>query len=284
MFSDKMENKEANSKGVKIRITKVSRSDSYPDALKIIKDNDFTEDENFYYISFPEANNDLKQLFELIGTWKSTKIWLNDKEISKLNREARKTIFCPYFRECEGICKHNIGLGESYYTRDDPYYDKIIAEKESIIGLVNWAIPLIQSEEKDISEASRRVDYYQRDEIAVLSEDCKHLIFNRKEMEVYTRRKFQFESEFCPKFDEKKTLALIEKIPEQIVLSNSLTKEIRYYRELEKTRYLPISSTISDMEKETNEYEYEKKQAELIGDEVERRFRKVLSEFFERRK
>ena len=99
-------------------------------------------------------------------------------------------------------------------------------------------------------------------------------IFNRLKREL----------EYCPQIEEIKISEMIDSFPERIIISNDLVKTLTEYNgDFYLGRFRMERTQLDDELKNVDEYEYEKKQAELIGDEVEKRLRRVLSEFFEKR-
>lgn len=95
-------------------------------------------------------------------------------------------------------------------------------------------------------------------------------------LEKYVAKKLQVELNYCPIISEEKTFKFKDLIPEKI----TLPQEARQYLTDEPEEY-ENSPSITGSHNE--ELDYLKEQAKAIGEEVEKRFRKVLSEFFEKR-
>ncbi len=269
---------------LKYRVKKSTRID-YADTLEIILESDFTEEEKFFFVRFNDVDRKVKKFHNNVWGLKATRLWIKGKEVY-LEESGRhgitETIFCSYKEDCEGICKHNMGLARTWeVSRDDPFYDEKIAETDSIQGILKRIEKVKEDIKPDESE-----DYILREmenlSIVELRLEEKKYMMNKTVFRKYLEKKLGFEFEYCPIISKDDTLRIIEGFPEEFLLSEEM---IRY---LTRDRF-ETGMTVSSLERtegeeiEKEEWEYEKKQAELIGDEVEKRFRKVLSEFFNRR-
>ena len=121
---------------IKMRVTKKGRMKSYPDIVRSFQNSLVDEDESFYYVEFDETDKKLDRLFSTVGGWKATKIWIDGKEVD--NGDIGKVIFCPFLQNCDGICKHSLGLELYRMLYGSPFAYKKIAERESLEGLKTW--------------------------------------------------------------------------------------------------------------------------------------------------
>ncbi|MHA1408235.1 MAG: hypothetical protein ACTSSG_12760 [Candidatus Heimdallarchaeaceae archaeon] len=269
---------------LKFRVKKSKRAD-FLDSLAIIKQHKHEEDENFYYVYFAQADKEVKQLFKNVCRLKATKIWICGKEIyrDEVSYETlEKTIFCPYKETCEGFCKHSIGLEMGRkISWDDPFYNEKVAKQASLEALLNW----IKKNEKFTS-----IDYYEEDtvremqefSILELNKDKKLFTINKESLLEYINRKFSFELEYCPLIKREQFLNLVTEFPQEIKIEEKL---LDYFLEKER-RYIGITNRITTQREEEEEEltgEYEEKIIELLGKEIEKRLRKVLTEFFEKK-
>lgn len=269
---------------LKLRIKKSKRVD-FLDALEVIERSNHTKDENFYYVSYNEANRDAKFLFNDVWRFKATRVWVDGKEILKEEKYSERsidnTIFCPYKEKCEGLCMHNIEFGMwDDIPYDDPFHDDKIAQTKSVIGLEKW-----------FDETNEKLTLNSRNEYIVeemikysimeLKPDEEIISVDKNILKEFILRRLNFEMGYCSILSMEKTLGIVSRAPEEIQISEDF---IRYFK-MKTERYLGVLSRTSRDEVETKEedYEYEKKQAEFIGKEVEKRLRKVLSEFFDKK-
>jgi len=265
----------------KIRITKKSQSVLLPDVIELIKDYEKEEDGNFWYVYFTGEDMKIKKILDIVGGWKSTKFWIGDEEIPKYNRGPfESTIFCPYKERCQGLCMHDLDLYLYRYDWDDPFIEDKKGEQESIKGLYNWITSLENVSRKKFYRNNYRITLEFLMEQNILEKnDEGQLEINNENLEKIIKSKLDFELQYCPIILKDKTLGIITKFPDTLIFPDYLeiiTEDIDRFEEAE------ILVKVKEDEVD-NEYEYEKKQAELIGDEIEKRIRKVLSEFFEKK-
>ena len=270
---------------LRFRIKKSKRAD-FVDALIIIKESTFTEDEHFYYVQYEEENLDrnVKILFNNVWGLKATKLWINGREVYQEDYKQwtiDNTLFCVFKENCEGICLHTIEFGRwTEISADDPHYNEKIAQTCSIIGFENW----IKNNKETI--IPNYVNEYILDDMSKYSimnfkKEESLVELDKKIFQKYVVKKLKFEIDFCPIISREKTLNVIDGFPEKLTLSSEMVK----YFEHKYERPLGILSReiAEERDVEAEEINYEKLLAEYIGEEMERRFRKVLSEFFEKK-
>ena len=279
-----MEDSKTTESYLRYRVKKSKRVD-YADTLEIILENDFKEEENFYYVNFEEVDRKVKKFHNNVWGLKATRLWINGNEV--FIEEVRygnviETIFCPYKENCDGICKHDIGLMSHWsISTEDPFYYEKAAETRSLEGVLRWF-----KESSESTEPNYRDEYVLAEmnklSILELEEDEKKFTIDKTIIEKYIQKKLGFELEYCPVISKQDTLSIIDEYPREISITNEMLKHFAGER-------LTSGSTISRIERiedeeEMDEYVYEKEVTKIIGDELEERLRKVLSEFFEERK
>ncbi len=262
-----------------IRINKKTTSASLPDILNIIKNYEKKEDDSFWYIVFPAINSDLEELYELTNNWKTTRLWIQGKEIpNKLRWGIRDIVFCIYREKCEGQCMRDLRMNLYSYNYDDILIMEKMGENESIGGLKKWFENM--SEER----GSEDTHYFRErlrkflDSQIIQIEDNKNVILNKELLKKTVKKLYELELEYCPIIEEDNTIDIIEQFPNTTALPERIQRELEIERDTEETE-------VEDDEEweQKIEDEYLQKQARMFGDEVEKRFRKVLSEFFEKK-
>lgn len=121
-----------------IRMYKKHTSTTFADAMSIVKKYPNSSDENFLFVYFNEANDDMKNLLMLAKAWKVFKFYINDKEIPKEEIDIiSNTLFCEHKEYCEGICYNDVRFlykGDRYWFSQ---YD-IISELTDTSELNRW--------------------------------------------------------------------------------------------------------------------------------------------------
>ena len=271
-----MSNDENDTHLLKLRIPHKVRSDGIVDVISILKGFEHETDDRFFYISFNEPVQEAKRLVDIAGPWKATKIWINGEEIEGgFSYKLKETIFCTHYDDCNGICKHDLYLGLGIESE----------EEGSINALSNW---FETSEDNDSLDRNREnmwaINSMMSKSIIEIKED--KLIVNKHYLKDYIFGKLNDETKYCSIISKDKIEEVISNLPKTLSVSE---KAMRYlYSEYKKEftgrpAVLSLESSVEESNEE-DEYAYEKKQAEIIADEVEKRLRKVLSEFFDKMK
>ncbi len=270
---------------LKLRISKKVRSDAIVDVKTILQDCDHESDERFFYVYFTEPSKNAKKLIDITGSWKTTKVWIGGKEVEDpISYELRKTILCNYFDGCDGVCKHHLYLGFGDYVYPDDSLSKTkVPEEGSLAGLNIWFENNKESVENTF-ENERLI--YRLMKVSAIELDEDNVIFNKDILKEFLFQKLNDELKYCPIISTKKMEEIIYGFPDELnftdVLMKSLTSRDNNGYMLRSETDLPERREIGE-QSDLDEYEYDKKQAELIGDEVEKRLRKVLAEFFEKK-
>lgn len=273
-----MDSESYNEPFLKFRIPKKSTSISFIDAMRIIEEREYETDDTFYYVSFEEPLKIAKKLYKIISRMKGTKIWIKGKEVEEQTWTVDNTIFCTYWNDCEGKCKHNLEFNfDEFVYHDHPLYEEMVANNESVYGLEKW-LTENKDEMKFVHNNFNILHSFDRYLIIEYEDKLSDIKVNKDNLVKYVKKKLQFELEYCPIISEEKTLEFKNIIPDKIVLPEEAIK----YLSGEHEDFQTIR-TEGEGDVYTEELDHLKEQAKAIGDEVEKRFRKVLSEFFERR-
>ena len=73
-----------------VRFTTKTSSASLNDAIKLAEKCEHFIEGNFYFVHFDEPNNNLQKLLDLVKSWKTTQIFLNDNEVDVKRSEERR--------------------------------------------------------------------------------------------------------------------------------------------------------------------------------------------------
>ncbi len=125
-------------------------------------------------------------------------------------------------------------------------------------------------------------------------EKDKVLNLNKTLIKETVERSYSFELEHCPIISREKTIGIIDSFPDNTILPLRIQKELQIEKEreeeydeeetgVEEEEYDEEEAGVEEEEYDEEEEEYLKKQAEFIGDEIEKRLWKVLSEFFDKK-
>ncbi len=255
---------------IKIRVPQKSSSIIFVDIMTMLKEFETESNDKFFYVSFVEPTETARKFCDLASKMKGNKIWISGKEIEGWYWETAETIFCKYRETCDGICKHNLGFG--LYTgwhvdQAHPLSDEIKAKNESVEGLVKWYEENKEGfklESRNYQILRTMINSYL---IAEFDYESKEIPVNKELLIKYIENKLKFELEHCPIISAEKTLGLLEKIPEKIILPVAAGEYFMGER----------------IEDEGEEYESSGFTLEEFGEEIEKRFRKVLSEFFDKK-
>jgi hypothetical protein len=262
-----------------IRITKRTGSASIFDVKKIIEEYEKTEDEAFWYVYFSEGNKDFEQVFAYVSGWKTTKLWVKGEEFPleyHTRRNFQDTIFCKYKEKCDGSCLHNLDLNLNEHNWSDPFYKDKEAENESVQGLKKWFDNFETLQKTDNwrfgNTLAHMIDYN-----ILVKETADKLKLNKDLLKKHIQKKLEFELKYCPQISFAKTIEDISRFPVFLEISKR-TQGLLKEDSTDDITYDNLKDSDDD------EIDYEKRLAGFIGDEVEKRLRKVLSEFFETKK
>lgn len=226
---------------VVVRFNTKSQSMSIPDAINLAEDCEHYIEDKYYHVHFDEPYDNLKKLLDLIGSLKTTQIFLDDKEINSYT--LKEVLFCRDKLLCDGICKH-IQLG--YYPLD------------------NFTAPLTgESGEGTINEYEiRRLTPF------LEKRGENEFFFGKEKLKEYIKDEYFFELEYCDKINLQKIIDLVDGIPNILKLRDRSS-----YRD-------EISDEEFDTEvDEESSREEIKEIAEIFADAFEKRLRKVFKEY-----
>lgn len=261
-----------------IRIYSKTTSASLPDILSIIENYRIEEDNKFWFVIFPEINKDFETLYEMTGNWKTTKLWIKGKEIQKEYKwKIQETIFCISRDKCEGLCMHDLGMSIYSYGWYNILLEEKLGEYESVRGLKKWFEEMNENcEIESLQNFRSTLKNFLNSKLVVIEKD-KVLNLNKTFIKETVERSYSFELEHCPIISREKTVGIIDSFPDNTILPLRIQKELQIEKEREEEEEAGVE------EEEYDEEEYLKKQAEFIGDEIEKRLGKVLSEFFDKK-
>ncbi|MCE7748953.1 MAG: hypothetical protein GPJ51_11185 [Candidatus Heimdallarchaeota archaeon] len=262
-----------------IRINRRSSSASMPDINSIIEKCDNEEDDRFWYVIFQAITPELEELYELTGGWKSTKLWVYGKEIPKsLRWRIRSIIFCNYRDDCEGVCMHDLGMNLHSYNYTDILLEEKIGKNESIKGLKKWFEEMGEEKKGDSAYRFRACLKSFIDSQVIKIKNNESAILDKEQLKEVVKNLYNYELEYCPSIVKEKTIDIIDQFPNTTMLPIRFQKELQMEQESEEG----IDEDEEEWEQKSDD-EYLRKQAEFFGEEVEKRMRKVLSEFFNKK-
>jgi hypothetical protein len=229
-----------------VRFTTKTRSVSLNDAIKIAEECEHYKEANFYFVHFDEPNNSLQKLLDLIKSWKTTQVFLEDKEVDV--KSFSNTFFCQDILLCGGICTHpRIGWMKLSDFLDAIQVEKGIgyAEKYAIQSLTPFLEKIRANKFK----------------------------LNKDKLIDYIKNEWFFELEHCPIINANETLELVNKFPDEI--------EVRDRFAAFRDEDMPIGDLGESRGVDEETY---KEIAEIFADAFEKRLRKVFKEFYKAKK
>jgi len=218
-----------------VRFSKKTGSVTLNDAIKLAEKCEHYTEGDYYFVHFTEPDNNLQKLLDLIKSLKATQVSLDDAEVDV--RTLYNTVFCPDKLLCEGICTH---------------------PKIGWMGLSDFL------ERVQIEKGVGYVDEFGIQSLTQFLEKTgdKKFKLNKDKLLEYVKTEWFFELEHCSVINAKKTLDLVNKLPDTIEVRNRLDEQ-------ESDLNVPV---------EINPQIY-KEIAEIFADAFEKRLRKVLKEF-----
>ena len=170
---------------------------------------------------------------------------------------------------------HDLGLDLYRHDWEDPFVEGTIGEKESVRGLKGWFEDFEKMQKNDFWRFRQTLETLTNQKILTKESTDKSKL-NREKLITFIQKKLRFEIQYCQQISIDKTQKTLEHLPDYFTLS----KEVQRYLKGDSDDYEVIERT--DREPDEDEIDYEKRLAGFIGDEIEKRLRKVLSEFFEK--
>ena len=231
---------------IQVRFTRNTRSMSLNDAIAIAENNEHYMDENFYYVHFEEANNELEELLSIIKVWKTTKLYYDDNDVDV--KSFMDTFYCREKLFCNGTCKY---IGVKWRSIRD------------IINEINI--------ENGIGDVDK--NFLQLFTPFLTRKNEKQFTLNKAQLIDHLKEKWFFQIEFCPIIDFEKSLIIIGKMP--------VIFEVRdRFSEVREVHYPDARMALEEIINLENDNgideEYHKRIAEIYAKIFEKRLRKIL--------
>lgn len=230
-----------------VRFTTKTSSASLNDAIKIAEKCEHYTEGIFYFVHFDEPDANLQKLLELVKSWKTTQIFLDDQEVDV------KTLFGTFFCEdkllCDGICTH-IRIGWMDLT---DFAERIRINKN--VGFVD------ESSIKTLTPVLEKIG-------------DKEFKLNKEKMLDWIKNEWFFELEHCPTINTQKMFDLVEKIPDRIKVRSMFD-----FSDDDSDINMDETDESEETEEIEDNTEFYEAIAEIFADAFENRLRKVFKEF-----
>lgn len=230
-----------------VRFTTKTSSASLNDAIKIAEKCEHYTEGIFYFVHFDEPDVNLQKLLELVKSWKTTKICLDDQEVDV--KSLYGTFYCQDKLLCDGICTHpRIG-----WLKLNEFIKEIRTDKN--VGFVHASFikPLTPFLEKTGDEEFK---------------------LNKEQILDWIKNEWFFELEHCPIINTQKIFDLVEKIPDKIKVRN-----IFDFSDDDSDINMDETDESEETEEIEDNTEFYEEIAEIFADAFENRLRKVFKEF-----
>lgn len=180
-------------------VTRVT-SPSIKDAIKIAKNCKYYIEGSEYYVHFDTSDENLQKLLNIVGSWKTTRVFVDDEEVNA--KELQKVLFCPSKSLCKGICD-NIRIG---WRRLDEFLRKEKNE-ERLIGyrriLIECNTAFLDDEEI-VNDFGPFLEEIEKKKFRLEKDRLKEWINNE----------FSLELRYCEKINIEKILEIIDNLPD----------------------------------------------------------------------
>jgi len=232
---------------ITVRFTSQTTSASLYDAMELSKKHEHHIKNNFCFVHFEKADDDLEKLLSIVKAWRTTKTFLEDQEIDKLL--LFKTFFCKDKKLCGGLCTHPL-VG---FLNLSSILEKIRIKKG--VGFAyEWGIKPLKAFLEKTGD--------------------KEFKLNKEKLLDYIKNEYSFELENCQIINTEKTLGLVEEIPDKIIV-----EEPDSFLDEDSDQDIDEMSYSESIDPE----DYEEI-AEIFADAFEKRLRKVFKEFYNGKK
>ncbi|MHA1196622.1 MAG: hypothetical protein ACTSRH_16140 [Promethearchaeota archaeon] len=231
-------------KKIVVRFTTKTWRSSLDDAISIAKKYKHEVKGNFYFVHFNDLSNNLKNLLDLVKSWKTTRIFLSDEEVNV--KSFYNTFFCDEKLFCNGICLH------------------LVIEWYNLINLIEKI--------KEMREIGFSYGPLTKPFSLFLEQAGNNQFkLNKNKLSNIIKKELSFEFKNCPKINKEKMLNLINNLPERlesrdIVYSFETQTNARSFEFINNLEYSNMDQI--------------KEIAEIFADAFEKRLKKVLREFF----
>ena len=182
-----------------IRFSSKVNSPSLSDAIKIAEDHEHYIDGGFYFVHFEDADKDLERLIDVVGCWKASKSFVDEKEVPI--RKFKNVFFCDYTLICDGVCNYiwlgRVPLQQLFDTHGD------INNKFTSRLTLNSLARFLEKQDNN----KFRLD--------------KDKIID------YIKDNYSFEMDYCPIINLKKIFNSIERLPETLQIFDEEEPEVK---------------------------------------------------------
>ena len=230
-----------------VRFTTSTSSASLHDAIKIAEKGEYYIEGKFYFVHFEEPDTDLHKLLELVKSWRTTQILLDDQEVDV--ETLYDTFYCQDKLLCGGFCTH-LRIGRINLSE---FIKEIRTDKN--VGFVHT------SSIKSLTPFLEKTG----------DEEFK---LNKEQMLDWIKNEWFFELEHCPIINTQKIFDLVEKIPDKIKV-----RSIFDFSDDDSDINMDETDESEETEEIEDNTEFYEEIAEIFADAFENRLRKVFKEF-----
>ena len=182
-----------------VRFVTRGTSPSVKDAVKVAEHCEHYIEGSEYYVHFDAPDENLQKLLNIVGSWKTTQVFVDDKEVSA--KKLQNVLFCPSKLLCKGICDH-IRIG---WRRLDEFLRK---EKDDE-RLIGYRAIIIEEnmafvDERTISDFAHFLEEIEE----------KKFRLEKDKLKEWINDEFYLELKYCEKINIEKILEIIDNLPE----------------------------------------------------------------------